>query len=151
MRNRQRITQTFVCPRCKYRLAITVDRSSPEIGHAYCTCASCGSDLVPKKLLQKQRVPRVYARNQRKLRNDQVSTDPLNNMATRPRVRRVKLQVKPMSILPQLPKLSEAVEKYEAKRASCCNILYVHHELLKDDPNRLTTEFIKKITQCKCD
>jgi hypothetical protein len=32
-----------------------------------------------------------------------------------------------------------------------CRILKIHHELLKDDPERLTTDFIKKICKSKCD
>jgi len=33
---------------------------------------------------------------------------------------------------------------------SCCTILKSHHDLLKDDPEHLPTEFIKKLSQCKC-
>lgn len=33
---------------------------------------------------------------------------------------------------------------------SCCDILESHHELMKDDPEHLPTEFIKEISQCSC-
>lgn len=33
---------------------------------------------------------------------------------------------------------------------SCPLILHKHHELLKHDPERLTTEFLVKLTGCKC-
>lgn len=36
-------------------------------------------------------------------------------------------------------------------RSSRCRVaIKKHHELLKDDPERLTTEFLVKITGCKC-
>jgi hypothetical protein len=37
------------------------------------------------------------------------------------------------------------------KSKSCCKILKSHYECLKDDPERLSTEFIKKMSQCDCD
>jgi hypothetical protein len=33
---------------------------------------------------------------------------------------------------------------------SCCTILKDHHEKLKEDPERLTTNFIKKLSHCRC-
>jgi len=33
---------------------------------------------------------------------------------------------------------------------SCCKILESHHDLLKDDPEHLPTEFIKELSMCKC-
>ncbi|CAK0771139.1 hypothetical protein CCP3SC15_420005 [Gammaproteobacteria bacterium] len=33
---------------------------------------------------------------------------------------------------------------------ACCTILKDHHDILKDDPERLSTEFIKKISGCEC-
>jgi hypothetical protein len=33
---------------------------------------------------------------------------------------------------------------------SCCAILKDHHEKLKEDPERLTTNFIKKLSHCRC-
>ena len=40
--------------------------------------------------------------------------------------------------------------KYIRVKNNCCKILAVHHKLMKDDPEHLTTEFIKKLTGCKC-
>jgi hypothetical protein len=37
------------------------------------------------------------------------------------------------------------------EKGSCCAILKSHHELLKGDPERLSTDFIKKLSQCDCD
>jgi hypothetical protein len=37
-----------------------------------------------------------------------------------------------------------------ANRNKCCDILEKHHNDLKDDPERLTTDFIKKISRCNC-
>jgi hypothetical protein len=34
---------------------------------------------------------------------------------------------------------------------SCCKILKKHHDALKDDTERLSTEFIKKMSKCSCD
>ena len=34
---------------------------------------------------------------------------------------------------------------------SCCNILKNHAEDLKDDPERLSTDFIKKLSKCICE
>jgi hypothetical protein len=34
---------------------------------------------------------------------------------------------------------------------TCCTILKSHHDILKDDPERLSTEFIKSLSNCKCD
>ena len=39
----------------------------------------------------------------------------------------------------------------DIKKGSCCTVLKSHHEVLKDDPERLTTDFIKKLSQCDCD
>ena len=39
----------------------------------------------------------------------------------------------------------------DIKKGSCCVVLKSHHEVLKDDPERLTTDFIKKLSQCDCD
>lgn len=36
------------------------------------------------------------------------------------------------------------------KKSSCCSILNQHHEILKNDPERLTTEFIKSLSRCEC-
>ena len=36
------------------------------------------------------------------------------------------------------------------KVGSCCTILKSHSELLKDDPEHLSTAFIKKMSQCRC-
>jgi hypothetical protein len=33
---------------------------------------------------------------------------------------------------------------------TCCTILKSHHNLLKDDPEKLSTDFIKKLSQCSC-
>jgi len=46
------------------------------------------------------------------------------------------------------------IQKEEMKKTtkgSCCVILESHHELLKYDPERLSTEFIKKMSRCVCD
>ena len=36
-------------------------------------------------------------------------------------------------------------------KMSCCTILKKHYDLLKGDPERLSTEFIKKLSKCDCD
>lgn len=33
---------------------------------------------------------------------------------------------------------------------SCCSVLKTHAELLKDDPERLSTDFIKSLSGCEC-
>jgi hypothetical protein len=35
-------------------------------------------------------------------------------------------------------------------RGSCCDILKSHHDLLKYDSERLSTDFIKKLSRCSC-
>jgi hypothetical protein len=37
------------------------------------------------------------------------------------------------------------------KNETCCTILKVHAELLKGDPERLTTDFIKNLSKCGCE
>jgi hypothetical protein len=50
------------------------------------------------------------------------------------------------------PGIKRYWEKYhEMNPSPCCKILIKHHELLKDDPERLSTEFIKKMSNCSCD
>jgi hypothetical protein len=39
----------------------------------------------------------------------------------------------------------------EIKRGTCCVILRSHADALKDDPERLSTKFIKKVSHCECD
>jgi hypothetical protein len=39
----------------------------------------------------------------------------------------------------------------EIEYGDCCTILKSHAELLKDDPERLSTNFIKKMSQCNCE
>jgi len=34
---------------------------------------------------------------------------------------------------------------------TCCDFLRVHHDIYKDDPERLSTEFIKELMHCKCE
>lgn len=36
-------------------------------------------------------------------------------------------------------------------RAGACEIIKKHHEYMKDDPERLTTEFMKRIINTECD
>ena len=38
----------------------------------------------------------------------------------------------------------------QTKTGSCCIILKSHAEILKDDPERLSTDFIKKMSKCNC-
>jgi hypothetical protein len=42
------------------------------------------------------------------------------------------------------------ISKRKLSELGCCDILEVHHDLLKNDPERLSTKFIKKISKCKC-
>jgi hypothetical protein len=42
------------------------------------------------------------------------------------------------------------VVKESIQGSSCCTILKSHAELLKDDPERLSTDFIKKMSKCDC-
>jgi hypothetical protein len=44
----------------------------------------------------------------------------------------------------------KAILSMRSKKTCCC-IYKAHHEILKDDPDRLTTEFIQTISRCKCD
>lgn len=39
---------------------------------------------------------------------------------------------------------------YRSHPKKCCNVLIKHHNDLKDDPERLTTAFIKKMSRCSC-
>ena len=39
----------------------------------------------------------------------------------------------------------------ESKNKSACNIIHAHHDLLKDDPDHLTTEFLQKIIKIDCE
>jgi hypothetical protein len=39
----------------------------------------------------------------------------------------------------------------ETEGSTCCTILESHHRLLKNDPDRLSTEFIKNLSKCECD
>jgi hypothetical protein len=41
-------------------------------------------------------------------------------------------------------------ERQKIKKGSCCTILKSHAEILKDDPERLSTDFIKKLSNCDC-
>lgn len=41
-------------------------------------------------------------------------------------------------------------EKLDDRSFTCCKILKEHHDVLKEDPEHLTTEFIKKMSGCKC-
>jgi DNA-directed RNA polymerase subunit RPC12/RpoP len=54
-------------------------------------------------------------------------------------------------------KLAESKTKHDKykniifdKYLSCCNILKEHHNQLKEDPERLSTEFIKSLSNCNC-
>jgi hypothetical protein len=40
--------------------------------------------------------------------------------------------------------------KEKTQGSSCCTVLKSHAELLKDDPERLSTDFIKKMSKCDC-
>jgi len=42
-------------------------------------------------------------------------------------------------------------ERGEEYRRSPCKVLELHHEKMKDDPERLTTEFLKKLIKVECD
>jgi hypothetical protein len=51
--------------------------------------------------------------------------------------------------------LAEQIKKEEQRKETlisggCRMILKVHHEEMKDDPERLTTKFIAKMVGCKC-
>ena len=66
--------------------------------------------------------------------------------------------VEKMKQIPQLkhlvPSLAKDIElKAKAgqiESGSCCTILESHHNLLKDDPEHLSTAYIKKMSQCNC-
>ena len=47
-------------------------------------------------------------------------------------------------------KKSEIIMPPEIEYGSCCNILQSHADALKDDPERLSTDFIKRLSQCEC-
>lgn len=49
-----------------------------------------------------------------------------------------------------LSKKLQITGKYSGMH-SCAIALYNHHEDLKDDPERLTTEFIAKLSNCSCE
>jgi hypothetical protein len=61
-----------------------------------------------------------------------------------------KLKVPVLTAPPNHPILTKAIERYEQKKATCCDILYVHHEALKGDRNRFTTDFIRTFSKCQC-
>ena len=42
-------------------------------------------------------------------------------------------------------------EPPQIKKGSCCAILRSHAELLKDDKERLSTNFIKTLSKCGCE
>jgi len=42
-------------------------------------------------------------------------------------------------------------KKREHRKEVVCDIIKKHHEDMKDDPESLTTEFIQKIVNIKCD
>lgn len=46
--------------------------------------------------------------------------------------------------------LSMAKRAKDGKRRSACSIIKQHHESMKDDPEHLTTEFIKKFIKVDC-
>jgi len=37
------------------------------------------------------------------------------------------------------------------KDGTCCEILEDHHNMMKDDPDHLSTDFIKKLSKCECE
>ena len=41
-------------------------------------------------------------------------------------------------------------ERYLKTRKSVCTTIKQHHEAMKDDPEHLTTEFIKKLIKVDC-
>ena len=51
------------------------------------------------------------------------------------------------------PRNFSAVDEYSriTSKMSCCTILKKHRVLLKSDPERLSTDFIKKLSRCDCD
>jgi hypothetical protein len=58
---------------------------------------------------------------------------------------------RPGEISDQIPKELLHTSRPEIKYGStCCKILKTHHEILKKDPERLSTEFIKELSQCEC-
>jgi hypothetical protein len=42
------------------------------------------------------------------------------------------------------------IETDRSYKCKCRRDIRKHHELLKDDPERLTTEFLLEITGCEC-
>jgi hypothetical protein len=55
--------------------------------------------------------------------------------------RNLKQQSRPHANIQQLPVI---------ERGSCCAILKSHHNILNGDPEHLSTEFIKNLSQCNC-
>ena len=49
-------------------------------------------------------------------------------------------------------KRANIVDKYlkSGRSANCCTIYKAHYELLKDDPERLSSDFIKSLSGCGC-
>ena len=47
------------------------------------------------------------------------------------------------------PEFKERHHQY-SENNRCVKMLRLHHELLKDDPERLTTDFLVEMTGCKC-
>lgn len=44
----------------------------------------------------------------------------------------------------------DLIDSRIVRGGSCCNILKQHHDLLRDDPDRLSTDFIKNLSGCAC-
>lgn len=123
----------FKCEGCSKRISITVDTENAIPDKPVCECGGI-----------------VLSQNEITASNQNIS-----NQKTRKyipiSVLSKKHSVKSLSELPQLPLLTIAARKYGTKSASCCDIYYVHSELLKGDPERLSTDFIKSICLCGCD
>jgi len=61
-----------------------------------------------------------------------------------------KTHKKELRLEEHLKEMDECPEIQRIKKGSCCTILKSHAEILKDDPERLSTEFIKKLSKCDC-
>lgn len=85
-----------------------------------------------------------------------METDPAFREKVREYVRRSQQKKsKPIRYCLVCGKILEPLQKrycYDCSPAlSCCGFLKAHHDLLKDDPEHLTTDFLKSILKCKCE
>jgi len=152
------------CPGCGNSRTLTYDVRDGTIPTQPRVCNSCGELMVspdaipkiPKQLKPKQIRPKRVRSTIRELRAPVIrpSTPRTKENLIRkvvegarkigrvPHTKPVPV-LRPSMILDNDQVNPEIVEKYEKKRATCDDVFTVHDELLKNDPNRLSVEFMR--------